>query len=305
MELIYDLNEKRASECVIALGFFDGVHLGHRELLEKARLCAGKSKIPFGIFTFKSSDGIKRGAKRIYSDSTKASIFSSLGADFTVFADFPELSGLTAEQFVRDILVGKLNARVAVAGYNYRFGKGAEGDAKSLEKLMQANGKEALICDEFRLGGQIVSSTVIRDALDTGDIALANRLLGAPYNIFGKVTRGRGEGKRLGFPTINTHPSSDLLIPRRGVYHTAVRVGDKLCPALTNVGTCPTFEERESHLETYLLNFSGNLYDEDVSIYFIDYLRDEIAFPSEKELIMQINVDKIKVLNKSIDNLEI
>ena len=300
MEIIeYRLGERYFDSCVIALGFFDGVHLGHRDLLMKAREAAARLKVPFGVFTFRSSGNIKAGAKRIYTDTEKCEILAELSADFTVLAEFSELSGISAEEFVSRVLIDSFGARIAVAGFNYRFGKGASGDASALSVLMKAVGSEALICEEFKLDGKTVSTTLIREALALGDIKKAERLLGAPYKIKGVVARGRGEGTRLGFPTLNTHPTPEILLPKKGVYHTEARIGSTLYTALTNVGTCPTFDERELHLETYLLDFSGNLYDEEISIYFIDYLREEKRFSSEKELIMQINVDKNKILNKT------
>lgn len=306
MEIInYRLGESYAKSCVVALGFFDGVHLGHRDLLSRAKRLANERGISFGIFTFKSSGKIKSGTKRIYTDKDKADFFEELGADFVAFGDFAELSGLSAEDFISRVLRDGFGVSLAVAGYNYRFGRGAMGNADTLKRLMEEAGGDALICEEFRLDGKPVSTTVIREALLDGNVGEANRLLGSPYRICGRVSHGRGEGKRLGFPTLNTHPGSDILLPRRGVYHTAAKIGGELFSALTNVGTCPTFEERESHLETYLLDFSGNLYDEEISIYFIDYLREEKQFSNEKELITQITVDKNSILEKDIKNLEI
>lgn len=306
MEIInYRFGERYTESSVIALGFFDGVHLGHRDLLKRARLEATRLGISFGIFTFKSSGKIKSGAKRIYTDREKTKIFDELGADFVAFGEFSELADFSAEQFVSDVLVSGFGARLAVAGFNYRFGKGASGNADTLANLMSKFGGEALICDEYTLRGKTVSTTVIREALLSGDISAANELLGAPYKVIGRVAHGRGEGKRLGFPTLNTERAEDALLPKRGVYHTAARIGDKVFTALTNVGTCPTFVERSAHLETYLIDFSGDLYDEDISIYFIDFLREEKRFSSEKELILQITVDKNNVLTKNNKDLEI
>ena len=300
MEIIeYRLGESYLKSCVIALGFFDGVHLGHRDLLKRAHAAAEELGVPFGVFTFKSSGNIKADSKRIYTDKEKSEILAELCADFTVFAEFSELSGLSAEDFVSRVLIDGFGARLAVAGFNYRFGKGAFGDAAALSALMRAKGGDALICEEYKLDGETVSTTLIREALALGDVKKAQRLLGAPYKIKGKVSHGRGEGRRLGFPTLNTHPAKDTLLPKTGVYHTEARVGEAVYQALTNIGTCPTFDEREIHLETYLLDFSGDLYNEEISIHFIEYLREEKHFSSEKELIMQINVDKNRVLNKS------
>ncbi len=306
MEIIkYEAGYTSKSDCVLALGFFDGVHLGHRELLKQAKNKATELGLPLGVFTFASSGSIKSGALRIYGDDEKAHILSELSVDFVVFADFERLSVVSAEEFVRRVLTDELRARVAVAGFNYRFGKGASGDAEALSHLMAAMGAQALICEEYLLDGKTVSTTRIREALAAGNIKEAERLLGAPYRIAGKVCHGRGEGKRLGFPTLNTELKDGMLLPKRGVYHTAIKLDGKIYSSLTNVGTCPTFDPRAAHLETYILDFRGDLYDEDISIYFIDYLREERRFSSEKELIMQIIVDKNTILDKNISDLEI
>lgn len=305
MEIIENLDKKSNGECVIALGFFDGVHLGHRELLCKAKQIAAESGISFGIFTFKSSDKIKQGTKRIYSDKEKTEIFAELGADFAVFADFSLLSGLSAEEFVKNILVAKLNAKIAVAGYNYRFGKGALGNADTLSTLMAENGRAAVICEEFRLEGKPISTTIIKTALEDGEIELASKMLGTPYTISGTVCHGRGEGRLLGFPTINTESGSSKLLPKNGVYQTEVKIGTESYKALTNVGTCPTFQARDPHLETYLLNFTGNLYSQEVTIKFVRFLREEKQFLSAEELIMQINIDKNAVLSNTNKKSEI
>lgn len=305
MEIIeYSRGMRRGEPCVIALGFFDGVHLGHRDLLLAARREADALGISFGIFTFKSSGKIKSGTKRIYTDELKAQIFAELSVDFAVFAEFSELSGLSAEEFVCEVLISDLDARVAVAGYNYRFGKGALADADTLSELMKKSGGEAIIRDEFKLDGKTVSTTVIREALERGDVKLAGKLLGAPYKALGIVSHGRGEGRRLGFPTLNTHPHKLALLPKNGVYKTSVRIAGKTYAALTNVGICPTFDAREAHMETYLLGYSGDVYGKDIAINFLDYIREEKQFASEKELILQINVDINTALSKEKFELE-
>ncbi|MBQ2876484.1 MAG: bifunctional riboflavin kinase/FAD synthetase [Clostridia bacterium] len=306
MEIVkYKRGETLKESCVLALGFFDGVHIGHRELLKMARHRASELNLSLGIFTFASSGKIKAGTKRIYNDEEKARIFEELGADFTVFADFDDVSGLSPEEFVRDVLIGDLHTSVAASGFNYRFGKGAAGDAQALARLMKKYGGDALILDEYLLDGKTVSTTAIREALEAGDVRGAARLLGAPYRIGGRVCHGRGEGKRLGFPTLNTSLAEGSIMPKRGVYLTAIKLSGRAYTALTNVGVCPTFDPREDHLETYILDYSGDLYDEEIAIYFLDYLRDEKQFSSEKELIMQINIDKNIALSKNISDLEI
>jgi riboflavin kinase/FMN adenylyltransferase len=286
---------------VMALGFFDGVHIGHRRLLSKAKNEAERASLPLTVFTFKDNRDIKKNATRIYDEGAKLELMRRLGVDTVILADFPTLSGISAEEFVKNVLVGTLGARVAVAGYNFRFGKGALGDAALLSKLAEECGIDAVICDEVRYEGHAVSSTVIRKLLSDKKIPEANALLGSPYFISGRVMHGNGVGRGLGFPTVNTNiPTSSTVLPS-GVYRTAVPYNGRIYSALTNVGVCPTFEARPIHAETFILDFEGDLYGEELSIYFLDFLREETAFPSVESLKMQILVDKNKVITENGD----
>ena len=215
--------------------------------------------------------------------------------------DFAAIKDMTAEEFVKKILIDELNCEVAVAGYNFRFGKGALGDAEALARLMHACGGEAVIREEITDAGLPVSSTRIRDLLARGDMREAARLLGLPYYIKGRVEKGRGNGRTLGFPTVNMALSPGGVPLRRGVYRSVTRIDGVLHASLTNVGTCPTFPERETHAETYILDFSGDLYGKDVRVYLIDFMREEIAFSSPDELKMQINIDKNRVITENGD----
>ena len=286
---------------VMALGFFDGVHVGHRELLLTARNKAERASLPLTVFTFKDNRDIKKDATRIYGEGAKLELMRRLGVDTVILADFSTLSGISAEKFVKEVLVSTLGARAAVAGYNFRFGKGALGDSALLSALAEECGITAVICDEVRHEGRAVSSTVIRKLLAEKKIPEANALLGAPYFISGKVMHGNGVGRGLGFPTVNTDIEPTSVVLPSGVYRTAVPYNRRIYSALTNVGVCPTFEERPIHAETFILDFDGDLYGEELSIYFLDFLREEKAFSSVESLKMQILVDKNKVISENGD----
>jgi riboflavin kinase/FMN adenylyltransferase len=192
-----------------------------------------------------------------------------------------------------------MGCKVAVVGYNFRFGKNAKGDADALCKLMGECGGKGVMREELKSDGQTVSATAIRALLEKGKIEEANRLLGKPYRLFSTVEHGNGMGKSFGYPTINTKIETWRIPLRRGVYRTAVRIKNQVYPGLTNIGVCPTFEERELHAETYILDFSGDLYGERAEIFLLEFMRDEIRFESEKELIMQINIDKKQAIKKN------
>ncbi|MBO5906703.1 MAG: riboflavin biosynthesis protein RibF [Clostridia bacterium] len=297
-EYYYKYREKlNIPPCVMALGFFDGIHVGHRELLSRARRRADELSLPLGVFTFASDSKIKAGTPRIYSDRQKAEILSELGVDFIIFADFNSVRLMSDLSFAQTVLADDFNVKCAVCGYNYRFGLGASGNANDLEIMLSECGVECIVCEKLEYFGWYVSTSLIREFLSHGNVFAANKFLGEPLRIGGTVTSGNGVGHSLGYPTINTAcPSPSLL--KYGVYASAVRIGDKIYKALTNVGICPTFTERKEHLETYILNFEGDLYGKNVTVYLLDFIREEKKFSTEKELIMQINIDKNTVLHE-------
>ena len=277
----------------IALGYFDGVHLAHRELISLTVKEAHTQGLVPTVFTFSAEDAtIKTGAARIYPTSVRLSILEELGIEAAVVASFPSVAGLSPSAFVEEVLIGACDMRLAASGYNFRFGKGACAGADELSELCRDGGAECLLLEERTLGGEPISSTRIRAALLAGNVRLATELLGAPYRIGGTVERGRGVGHKLGFPTVNTMIPGSAVKMKNGVYKTAVRVDGNTLPAITNVGTCPTFEERSVHAETYIKDFSGDLYGKEVEMLFLDFIREERKFDSAEELIMQINVDK-------------
>ena len=280
--------------CVIALGFFDGMHIAHRDLLAHGKRLATDAGLPFGIFTFRGEGGIKSSTARIYDTEHRLRLAERAGAEFAVVADFDDLRELTPEEFVRDVIVGKLHAEIAVAGYNFRFGKSAAGDCLMLTNLMTESGKRAYIRDEYKLGNSTVSSTEIRELIINGRIEEANLLLGAPYSISGVVVHGDGRGKRLGLPTINTDIPQGRVTPAAGVYRSAVVCKNEIYAAITNVGTCPTFGERSLHVETHVTDFVGELYGENAEIFLLEYLRKEKRFSSAEELILQIKDDILR-----------
>ena len=294
--------KQNIDKCVLALGFFDGVHLAHRDLLESARSIAEERGLKFGIFSFKSSGEIKNATKRLYNDEEKAEIFENMGADLVVFADFLKIAHLSAEKFVKDVLISDLNSSVCVAGFNFRFGNHASGDANDLIRLMEDGGGEAVICEEITSGdGTTLSSTLIRDMLTKGKIKEATEYLGAPYYIKGIVSQGRQVGRVLGFPTVNIPISDEKTVPRLGVYRTAIPIDGKIYSAVTNIGVCPTFESRDIHIESFILDFDGDLYGKDLKVFLLDFIRDEKSFSSPEELKMQINIDKNIVIKENGD----
>lgn len=284
--------------CVLALGFFDGVHIAHRALLRIARERAHTLSLPLVVFTFSGeSSALKCGARRLYSDEEKLSLLEECGADAVIIADFEAVAELDKFSFVKSFIAEALDVRVAAVGYNFRFGKGALGTSDDLKSSMQALGRDAVIVERLTDNGEPISSTRIRELLGERSLREAARLLGKPYFLTGKVTHGLGLGKSFGIPTVNTELPTMNFSPPNGVYLSALSVGGKRYVALTNVGVCPTFGERSAHAETFILDFDGDLYGKNIRVYLLDYLREEKKFSSEAELAEQIKLDTARALS--------
>ena len=275
----------------LALGFFDGVHLGHRKIIEESVKEGKKNGLIPAVFTFPSeSEKIKSGAGRLYSTADKLSLFESLGVEITVVCDFSAVSSLSPKEFVEDVLLGGLNARAVFCGYNYRFGKSAAGNADTLCTLL-GDRATLTVFEEMRFGDEELSTTKIKEALAAGNTELAAEMLGEEYFVTSTVERGLGIGKKSGFPTINCALPEGCPLPY-GVYKTRVRIDNESFIGLTNVGECPTFGKRAPHIETKLLGVDRDLYGKMTKTSFVRYLRPEMTFSGAEELRKQIEKDE-------------
>ena len=300
----YKLGERLPiGDSAVAIGFFDGVHLAHRELILTAKEEAKRLGIASGVITFASESSIKSGIPRLYDTSDKLSLIEALGVDFTVVCDFSDVAGLSGEEFVRRTLVGDISASRVVAGYNFRFGSRASSNADDLCEYMRALGGEAIIKEPYLFGDEPLSSSMIRALLSEGEVEEAKRALGTPYFVTGRVSHGKSVGKELGFPTLNFSEEAGRVKLKQGVYRCVALISGKPYHAVTNVGICPTFNERESHIEAHVADFSGEIYGESVRLYFLGRLRDERQFDSPDELKMQIKVDKNQTIKENGEDL--
>ena len=270
----------------VALGYFDGVHCGHRAVLGAAVECARAGGLTAAAFTFElpASSTLKGG--RILSLPQKHARVASLGIEEYQEAPFDEFRALTPEDFVQKVLVDCFNAKQLFCGDNFTFGARAAGNVERLRELCAPLGIGVHIVPMAQYGGQTVSSTRIRTALEGGDIPAANAMLGMPYAIRFTVHHGAGLGRTLGVPTINQIYPQGFQLPRYGIYITRTKIGEHWYPSATGLGTRPTVNSDESKVtcETFIPGFTGDLYGTDPVVEFHAYLSPSKKFDTLDEL---------------------
>lgn len=275
------------SPLACAIGNFDGVHIGHRKLIEAAvDYCRAHSGTKCAVFTFESNTS---GAPFIVSHEEKLKIFAECGAETAVTVPFDEVRDMSCEVFVSQVLVGTLNVACAFCGFNFRFGKMGAGNGETLASLMSANGRSAAIMPPVNLGGKPVSSTRIRAALAEGDMPLANSLLGRNFGFVSEVLHGKALGATLGFPTANQRIAHGAAMPRRGVYASLCIIDGKKYPAVSNIGVRPSIDSHgEANCETNIIGFSGDLYGREIAVYPLAFIRPERRFSDTAELTAEV-----------------
>ena len=283
---------------VVALGNFDGVHLGHQEVLRRAVVEGRRRGMKVVAATFHPHPRTVLGAgdppKLLTPVELRCEMLLGYGADEVWVIPFDvALSRKTPEQFVRDVLIGEGGAGVVVVGENFRFGHKAAGHFSDLLRIMREAGGTAVGVQVRGGGGKErgISSTRIRALVSGGAVTEAAGLLGRPYVLRGEVVVGDKRGRSIGFPTANVLPDKDAVIPARGVYAGFVRFGEEEYAACTNVGFAPTFGRTDSRIEAYLLDFKGDLYGRVVDVSFVKRIRDERRFSGVDELTEQIRRD--------------
>ena len=288
MKTIILNNEYRCPDtCAVALGFFDGVHIGHRKILDEA-LARKDDRVKSAILTFLDREDFKPTNKRITTEEERFRIFSRLGFDYLFLCDFNEIRDMTCRDFCKKILVGSCNAIVAVCGRNFKFGKGACGSSDDLIRYM--NGR-AVVCEELKANGNTVSSTSIRALIQDGLIDKANALLFSPFSVTAEVVHGKELGRKIGVPTVNQQFPDSLTVPKFGVYVSRTFIDDESFPSVTNVGMHPTVNDKLMNAETHIIGFDKQLYGKTVTVEFLKYIRPEIKFASIDELRRQIKAD--------------
>ena len=288
-------------DTVVAVGKFDGEHRGHQKIIATMLTVAREQGLKTAIFTFGTPPAaVVSGQRRpqILTNEERRERLHQAGIDYIVEYPFDaEIAAMDGEDFVREILLGAMRMRAIVGGEDLRFGKAGAVNAAKLKSLGERLHFSVYIIQKETEAGEEISSSLIREALAAGDMAKANTLLGMPYTAEGVVQHGNGIGNRiLGFPTINLLLPAGKLLPRRGVYQTETVLPDgRTFRSITNVGTNPSVEQDHlSHrmrLESFLLDFSGNLYDTRVRLRFLRFIRPEKKFASLTALKQQIMAD--------------
>jgi len=280
----------------VAIGNFDGVHVGHRALIRRAKELAaarGATTIALTFDPHPSTLFAPSPMPMISSLERRIELLGEVGADVVVVEPFTrELAGRAPHAFIDDIVLGALGARAIVVGYDFSYGQGRSGTTDALRAHGARAGVEVAIVPAVELGGEVASSSKIRGLLRDGELAAAERLLGRPWDIDGVVVHGAKRGRAIGVPTANIRTESELLL-RAGIYAVTLQADDgPVLPAVASLGTNPTFVEGGGLiLEVHVLDWDGDLYDQRVRTTFVAHLRDEAKFDSVDALIVQIQHD--------------
>jgi len=306
-----------SKDCVVAIGNFDGIHLGHQKILQILVREARKYGLVSLLLTFSPHPekvlGI-RGVKMLQTLDQRLGEIEKYGLQYVVVLPFDqtldqrlgeiEKYGLQyvvvlpfdqkfahtpAEKFIRTVILQKLKAKKVIVGENFKFGQNREGDISKLRALAAEYHFKVQSISPVVKQGNVVSSSLIRELLQQGKPEKANILIGRPYEIEGTVIKGKSRGRHLGFPTANVYPLNEI-IPT-GVFISEVGISSKLLPAVTHVGSKPTFNDKDTHIESYIMDFKKNLYGERIRILFLRKIRDEKKFDSPEALSLQIKKD--------------
>ena len=303
MQIINDLSELNIGEkTAVALGNFDGIHIGHQKIMQKAidaakeqglkSLCFTFSNHPFN-FILRRDFSDPAAVKLICSEAEKIALVEDMGFDMLVNVPFDEeIMKMRAHSFFEDILVNKLNAGFISVGFNYSYGARAEGKPAMLKEECERIGIGISVHDAVMADGKVVSSTLIREKIAEGNMELVKRYLGRPLCFSSSVEHGNHIGSGNGVPTANIPVSEERMIPPHGVYFTRTVIADREYSSVSNIGVKPTIQENGSvSVETNLFDFEGDIYNKKISVYFDHYSRPEMRFADKDALFEQIRSD--------------
>ncbi|ABB31622.1 riboflavin biosynthesis protein RibF [Geobacter metallireducens RCH3] len=279
---------EKLPNAVVTIGNFDGVHLGHREIFRRVKREAAAIGGVSLVITFIPHPikmlGVKKGFRLISTYAEKETLLEASGIDYLLIIPFTgEFASISAERFVRDILVGTIGVRKLIIGYDYAFGKNRQGDVTMLRRMGEELGFTVDMLEPITSGDLVYSSTAVRQMVAEGDVRGVVRLLGRHFSVGGTVVHGRQRGKGLGFPTANLQTDKEL-IPKPGVYAVKVKVEETTYDGACNIGDNPTFGNGSLSIEVFIFDFDGDIYGREVRLYFVDRIRDEVTFPNPQVL---------------------
>ena len=298
-----DIKDIQSSNNYIALGSFDGLHIGHLSLIYKVVEIAKKNNGKSMVFTFENHPKtlIDKGSipKLLMNNDRKVEILRSHKVDIVCFQEFNfEFMKMTPKEFV-EFLLFKYNVKGFVVGFNYKFGYKNLGNVEFLKSLQSEYGYELYVMEPCTYKDEVISSTRIRKALEAGDVLDAGKMLNLPYTLSGKIIHGRQIGRTIGFPTANLKYEENFILPKTGVYYTNIMVNNNIYKGITSIGSNPTVEGKALTIETYILDFNGELYGKIVDISFIKKIRDMEKFNGVEELKSQLERDKLFAQNEN------
>lgn len=291
-------------ETAAAIGKFDGFHRGHQKLLGQLRKQQERG-LRSVVYTFVPSPAAFFGREMVRELSTleeKRRIFQNAGVDYLVeYPFYQEIADMEPETYIREVLVGRMHAKCVIAGEDVSYGRHGAGDYRLLQKLAPAYGYDVILIDKVVHEGREVSSTYVREEVGKGNMELAAKLLGSPYQVSGEIIHGRQLGRTIGMPTVNLLPPQDKLLPPKGVYYSQVylhsREGGmpydgKRLAAITNIGTKPTVDHRSlMGVETYIYDFDSDVYGDEMEVLLLKYKRPEMRFDGVDALKAQMAAD--------------
>ncbi|WP_027385398.1 bifunctional riboflavin kinase/FAD synthetase [Chryseobacterium gregarium] len=281
----------------LSLGMFDGVHLGHKSIIDALIKTGSENNLETAVLTFWPHPRFifnpNEDLKLLNTVEEKKFLMEKYGISHLFLKEFDEeFRNLTGEEFVRQILIGQLHVKYLIIGYDHSFGKNKSGNFELLQKLSEELDFEVEQMEAVNIHENNISSTKIRNALFAGDIKKANEMLGYSYSVSGTVVHGKKIGRTIGYPTANIESDSIKLLPKKGAYIVEVWIKGKEYKGMLSVGTNPTVNGEKLTVEVYILNFNEDIYDEEITVKFRDFLHDEIKFEGLDKLIERLDEDK-------------
>ena len=300
MKIYNNLNiSNKHKNSVIVIGNFDGIHLGHQKVITQAKQKAKKNKLPFGLITFEPMPVMFFNSKiknhRINSLAQKKIQLEKFKLDFLIIIKFNRLfSLLSAEQFIKKIIYKKIKSKYVFVSRNFKFGKKRQGNINTLKKFQNIYGFKTIITSPLKNLKQTISSSLIREKISLGKIKEANKLLSRSWCVKGKVIKGRRRGRKIGFPTCNIK-LGDYIVPKLGVYYVIVKTNYFKKRGIANIGYRPTFNGQNLLLEVNIFGINKNLYNKEINVNFVKFIRSEKKFKNLEQLKKQIKIDIIQV----------